>query len=29
MLGTQIEMALAEDPDGYKIELLQLPFPVP
>lgn len=27
MLGTEIEMAFVEDPDGYKIELLQLPFP--
>lgn len=29
MLGTEIEMAFVEDPDGYKIELLQLPFPAP
>lgn len=29
MLGTEIEMAFVEDPDGYKIELLQLPFPKP
>lgn len=29
MLGTEIEMAFVEDPDGYKIELLQLPFPRP
>ena len=29
MLGTEIEMAFVQDPDGYKIELLQLPFPAP
>lgn len=27
MLGTEIEMAFVEDPDAYRIELLQLPFP--
>lgn len=29
MLGTEINMAFVEDPDGYKVELLQLPFPAP
>jgi len=27
MFETEISMAFLEDPDGYKIELLQLPFP--